>query len=442
MNVKEKIEKVKERFKSIKIIESNITSCVQNIEFECKLCNNTTRTTISYLFNLKSSNPCIFCGDSRTPITKEAFLYRANKRFNHQYDYSLSVYINKRKKIKIICPKHGCFEQPPIEHLKNEGCPKCTKLKINIKQRISKEDFIKRAKRIHKKYYSYGNMRYIDLETKILITCPNHGDFSQRPSNHLSGNGCPSCGNMNRKKTLSYSWDFFVEKSNIIHNNKYYYINNLYINMSSKIKIICPRHGTFEQIGASHLNGHGCPKCGNEEVSKKNKLLPEDFFKRCENIHNNKYKYIKRYEGIKKDIEYYCSKHGKIKQKALNHLIGFGCPLCKNSISKGEKEIQKLLLKNKISFETQKTFENCCTKKSFKLFFDFFLPEKNILIEYQGEQHYTPIKFFGGENKLRKQQNNDKIKREFCKKERIRLLEIPYTEFNNIKSILIKEEII
>ena len=109
------------------------------------------------------------------------------------------------------------------------------------------------------------------------------------------------------------------------------------------------------------------------------------------------------------------------------------CKKCKRFNSKGEIKIKKFLDNNNIYYEQQKHF-----KELNQLSFDFYIPNKNILIEYQGEQHFHSIKFFGGETKYLKQIENDNIKREFCKNNNFILLEIEYFNYNNIEDILNK----
>jgi hypothetical protein len=119
-----------------------------------------------------------------------------------------------------------------------------------------KTNFIKKANLIHNFKYDYSIVDYKNNKTKIRIICFEHGEFWQTPSNHLNGNGCPICSGVNKLTT-----EKFIERSNIIHNFKYDYSVVEYKNNKTKIKIICPVHGIFEQRPDSHLNGQNCPKC-------------------------------------------------------------------------------------------------------------------------------------------------------------------------------------
>lgn len=109
-----------------------------------------------------------------------------------------------------------------------------------------------------------------------------------------------------------------------------------------------------------------------------------------------------------------------------------GCPICNQS--KGENAISAFLKNNKITFKQQFVFENCKYKK--KLRFDFYIPVLNICIEYQGVQHYKPIKYFGGIRRYNVQVRKDNIKVNFCKQNNIKLVRIPYFKENEINDIL------
>jgi hypothetical protein len=147
-------------------------------------------------------------------------------------------------------------------------------------------------------------------------------------------------------------------------------------------------------------------------------------------VHENKYNYNScNYINSKTKIIITCPKHGEFIQTPSSHLSGKGCPFCKES--KGEKKIRLFLKKYKIKFTSQKTFKNC--KNIRMLPFDFYIPQYNMCIEFNGEQHYRPVKYFGGEENYEKTKNNDKIKNKYCIDNNIILIII-----NNINEIDIK----
>jgi CDGSH-type Zn-finger protein len=220
----------------------------------------------------------------------------------------------------------------------------------------------------------------------------------------------------------------FIQRASTVHNNKYDYSDVKYIGTNIKIIIICPIHKNFNQTPHAHLQGQGCP-CG-KKLNKPFIKTTQQFINDANKKHNNLYNYNKsHYIGANKKILIICNKHGEFWQKASHHLNGSGCPICQRS--KGEEEIENWLKENNILYETQKRFKNC--KNILPLPFDFYLPSYNILIEYQGEQHFKPMGF-GGNSKQKFQRTikNDQIKILFCHEYNIKLLSISYLDNINI----------
>ena len=119
-----------------------------------------------------------------------------------------------------------------------------------------------------------------------------------------------------------------------------------------------------------------------------------------------------------------CKTHGIFEQEPRHHTTGEGCPFCKKS--KGEKFIKKYLTLKNINYISQKTFDGC--KNIKQLYFDFYLPDYNTCIEYDGEFHFKSIKYFGGDERLKQQQKRDNIKNIYCKDKNINLYRIKYNE--------------
>ena len=212
----------------------------------------------------------------------------------------------------------------------------------------------------------------------------------------------------------------FIEKSNIIHKNRYDYSLVEYYNAFTKIKIICKEHGIFEQMPNYHLRGCGCSKCyGNY------KYTTDEFIEKAKKIHNNKYDYsLVIYKNCTTKIKIICTIHSEFTQKPDNHLTGQGCPICKESF--GEKIIERFLKDNNILYKREKRFENCKYKRTLP--FDFYLLKYNICIEYDGEQHFIIKDHFGGAKRLIESKIRDKIKTEYCKNNNIQLIRIRYDE--------------
>lgn len=198
---------------------------------------------------------CPYCGGTKK-LNTELFIQRAKEIHGDKYDYSETQYINSNTKIKIICKKHGIFEQLPFSHLNNSGCPKCSGRCGNT------EDYISKAKEVHGNKYDYSKVEYKNNNDLITIICPIHGDFEQRAVKHLIGHGCPKCANEKRKEKLTLSKEDFIKRAKEIHGDKYDYSKAEYISMRDKVCIICPIHGEFWQYPFDHINKHACPTCG------------------------------------------------------------------------------------------------------------------------------------------------------------------------------------
>ena len=126
----------------------------------------------------------------RPKLTNETFIERANLKHNNLYSYELVDYQGAHTKIKIICNKHGEFEQLPNNHLSGHGCPICGK---EAKASTAKAEFEEKASIVHNDKYTYELVDYKNNKTKVKITCREHGSFQQEPNAHLNGQGCAKC---------------------------------------------------------------------------------------------------------------------------------------------------------------------------------------------------------------------------------------------------------
>lgn len=199
--------------------------------------------------------------------TRDKFIRQSKEIHKDRYDYSKVEYKNGKTDVTIVCLKHGSFKQKPKIHLIGCGCQKCNK---GVK--LTTKEFIEKAKTVHNNKYDYSKSTYKVSSLPILISCPTHGDFSQIPNNHLRGEGCIKCSGHNVPTT-----EEFIEKVNKIHKNKYNYSKTNYIDSTTKVVIICKRHGEFLQSPFSHIQGAGCPHCGRKNEGKVKELLLKYF---------------------------------------------------------------------------------------------------------------------------------------------------------------------
>lgn len=193
-------------------------------------------------------------------------------------------------------------------------------------KKVTLEEFINRANIIHQNKYQYTNSVYITGDIKVSISCSIHGEFLQKPYNHLQGQGCMDCAlsvrgaaqKENKRQT-------FEARAREIHGDYYDYSQTVYKGSTTKVKIGCPKHGIFMQSPSVHLRGHPCRKCSNDSQSSK----LEDVIKKANKTHNNFYSYEKFvYKNCYTKAIITCPLHGDFEQIPANHLFGAGCMTC------------------------------------------------------------------------------------------------------------------
>ena len=245
----------------------------------------------------------------------------------------------------------------------------------------------------------------------------------------------------------------FIIKARQIHGDTYDYSNVVYKNRRTHVSITCKLHGNFLQTPCTHFRKKGCAKCGQIKANGKpykvfratpngvpNRVVTlEDYIARARAVHGNRYDYsISVYKGGKHKIEIICLRHGSFWKEANNHVNNKqGCPKCR--LSKGEVAIAVYLDNSAIEYEMQKTFPNLCGVNGGNLKYDFFIPSRNMLIEYDGEQHFGCKKYKNlilSDERLKILQENDEAKNAYVVKNSIGLLRIPFTEKDNLTDIL------
>ena len=263
-------------------------------------------------------------------MTTEEFIQKAKAVHGDKYDYSKVEYVNAITKVCIICPKHGEFWQRPAEHLRGNGCSKCGHEYVSALRKRTKEWFLEKAHEVHGNKYDYSQIQYDKVTSKVCIICPEHGAFMQTPDHHLQGAGCPECGKLrianSRKKTTAD----FISEARRVHGDQYDYSKVHYINSRSKVIIICPKHGEFQQSPANHLNGNSCPVCGRDRIRQLNLKTTEWFLEQAHIVHGEKYDYSKtKYIDSSTKVCIICPEHGEFWQLPGSHLKGHGCIVCR-----------------------------------------------------------------------------------------------------------------
>lgn len=376
-------------------------------------------------------------------MNTEEFVKRSKDKHGDAYDYSKSVFVNKKTKVEIYCPKHDLtFFQQPYNHCGTLGqrCPKCGRESGNSKQNtLTVDQFVSKSKELHGDKYDYSKTEYKNSYTKVIITCKEHGDYEMRPKDHLKAGGehagCPKCGDIKAGISRTKSSDYFVKKAISVHGeDKFDYSKVDYKHTHTNIKVICKKHNLEFKVTPCNFMGntHNCPECF-KEVNSELKFTTEEFIEKCKEVHKDLYDYSEvNYTGIFDKIVVSCKKHGKFTQEANAHKRGQGCPHC--CTSKGELAVKSYLELNNIKFEQQKTFPSCIHKSALK--FDFYLPDFNTCIEFQGRQHFEPVDYFGGEEIFKDLILRDEIKSNYCKNNYIEL--ICLSDISEIESELSK----
>ncbi len=293
-------------------------------------------------------------------LTLEEFIQKAILIHGIIYDYSKVIYVNSWTKVCIICPIHGEFWQTPNNHLREQGCYKCNMLLFNEKRKLTIQQFIQKAIKIHGNKYGYNKIHILNGNlTKVNIDCPTHGEFIQIASNHLRGKGCPYCSN-----NKNYTTEEFISKAISIHGLIFDYSETNYINSYTKVKIICPKHGEFYQVPGSHLSGTGCPKCKSSKGERfLIKILEEN---------NIKYKHqyiipnqstLYRYDFYLPELNILIEFHGGQHYKPIKHFGGIDyfnyikeCDAFKQSLAR-EYKIPIIYFNYKHLRQSRKQFE-------------------------------------------------------------------------------------
>jgi len=279
----------------------------------------------------------------------------------------------------------------------------------------------------------------------------------------------------------------FVKQSKEVHNNLFDYSLVEYVNNTTKVTIVCSKHGPFQQTPKNHRKGHACPNCALEVKYDSTRKTNKEFIEKSKEVHGNIYDYsLVDYKSNKVNVIITCKKHGNFEQIPSHHYNGSGCPVCSGNLvtkdkfinksnkihgdyydyskvnyknlttkviiicpehgefkqlgkyhikgsgcpicneSKGEREIRLFLESNNIKFISQHRFNNCRDIKPLP--FDFYLSELNMCVEYDGEQHFKKKLVIGHEIRFKDRQKKDKIKTDYCNKNNINLLRIRYNE--------------
>jgi hypothetical protein len=331
-------------------------------------------------------------------------------------------YVNNKQKLLWKCSCGNEWQTSWVDiRYRNSWCPACSSIiRVNKLRKYTFNDLYEIVK---EKSGILLSKKYINYDTKLKIKCSDNHIFYLTTRQIETNNWCPECN----RKTVSN------QLKNILKNKNGKLIKGKIINHKSEVIIKCENNHTWKtKIHNIIYNENWCPHCSNCA-----KLTIEEMQK-IANGRNGKC-LSETYVNSKTNLLWECEKgHRWTAEPNRIKIQKSWCPICKESL--GERIVSKYLQQNEIIFEKEKRFNNCRNHR--KLSFDFYLPERNILIEYDGEQHFKPINFHECSNEESIQNFNnlilkDAIKNKYCTDNNIQLIRIPYTT-NNIEEFLNK----
>ena len=351
-------------------------------------------------------------------------------------DWGNSLTVNDH--IDIYCKKcKKYFTKKIMKHLSGQGCPHCSLDRMSSYFRKSFEEHIIDFIDIHGDKYIYIKSDITNVNDKILIFCKEHQElFYQTISGHKSGTGCIKCTAEQRSKSRTISQEEYLKRVHEAHGEKFNLTRLFYTGCKDPIIVGCKLHNIFFEIDP-YVFLHckfACPECVKEAQRKLCQMGDIEFIRQAKELYEDFYDYSKViYINCDTPVIIICPIHGEFEVTPYSHLHGQQCGKCKNK-SKMEFFTQLFLEKHNFNFKVQQTFNKCKNKN--RLRFDFYLPNKNLLIELDGRQHFFPVEWFGGIKAFVKQQKRDLIKELYCIQHDIELLRIPYWDRDNIEEIL------
>lgn len=191
-------------------------------------------------------------------LTTDQFIERSKTIHGEKFSYERTTYVNSTTPVIITCKDHGDVTVNPNNHINNgSGCIHCCGL-----AKKTTEQFIAQVQSVHGDVFCFDRTTYVNDSTKVIITCRLHGDFHPTPSNILRGSGCPICATVSASNRYRKPTDQFISEAVDIHGDAYDYSHVDYVNSTTKVSILCKKHGLFEQAPTVHVHQRcGCPMC-------------------------------------------------------------------------------------------------------------------------------------------------------------------------------------
>jgi hypothetical protein len=406
------------------LISERYVSANEKIRIKCGICETIyDKRWSNYMRGVR----CNLCSLRKQSERQRHSIEYVKNKIKEGGDTLLSdTYINAHTKLHIQCCKCkmvyiSCYNR----YQQGNRCKKCSDKEKGFKLRNSFDDV---KKYIEDKGDCLISEQYTTAKEKLKIKCQNCSEvYKMSYTAFKGGSRCQKCANKIRGSKKRLKFEYVKE---YIENHGDILLSETYTSAKIKLDVKCQKcNYVYHPFFHNYKRGHRCPNC----FGNKRKTIDEirDMVKQDgEILISKKYKNSLSFLKI---LCKRCSRQYTIKYR--EYAAGCRCNAC--CFSKGESAVEKYLKEKGLVFEWQKSFPDC--KNINYLRFDFYVEKSeniNFLIEYNGLQHYKPIEYFGGDEKFKKQQINDNIKKTYCEKNDIPLLIISYEQYEQISEII------
>lgn len=432
---------VQNAFKKTKYIllsqeDEYINSGVKNIRYLCPDHLDKGEQLISF-GHFKNGEGCKYCGRK---IVEQAHIVEFDEEYDQAlceskgFQYIQTIRKDRKIQIEFICSKHEELgSQFMVKYnMKRDikGCKYCNG------RDLPEWYVMKKAKEINPFLIILDP--YKKLTDRLHCYCTKHNlPTIKSMQNILDGHGCKECG---REKLSQKSFNTFEDVAQRIIDRNPHISLIKYLGASEPCICYCNKHKKeFSKILYNLCNSDsGCDICYTENIRERQALDIEEFKNRLKQIHPELL-VVGEYINNSTPIELYCTKHKHFFTLTPAAVLNRKSCCSKSRINYKEEKMCQLLEAWGYNIIRQKQFENCQDKRI--LLFDAYLCDYNVAIEYQGEQHYYPVKYSSetmeeAVKKLKYTQKHDKIKADFCKENNISLIYVPYWEYEDMEYYL------
>ena len=372
--------------------------------------------------------------NSTKKLSQNEFLKRVKGATTKNLDFSKSIYNGQRETVKVICKIHGEFEAWPHNLFAGQSCPSCASIETGKKHRVDPIVITERLNSHFGSKYEIDQNSIKMVTKKIKLKCEKHGWFDGLLSNLLQSSGCPICTSQrvakirNKKNTLTKGQ--IIKRFKLVHGDRYDYSSIEPNGTISVVKIKCEKHGVFEQKVSTHFSGKGCPDCGLEQKAVNATLGQGEIYQRLIDLNGKIFVYPPNCGlSLLNPMPIICREHGLFYQPLRIHLKGNGCSECSQSL--GAKRVSNWLREHGIEYQVE--FNIPAGKKGQPLRADFFLPDYDLFIEYDGEQHFRPVSLYSTNEEtalevFNQQKERDKAKDDWIRQNGFDLLRIRFDQ--------------